>query len=406
MSKLQELIQRLCPDGVEYKKLGEVCEVVIAPKKLNKKDYQDTGLYPIIDQGKSMIVGYTDNEEVLLPAKEYVLFGDHTRNIKYYDGAFAQGADGLKILTSKDIVLARFLYYSMQCLVIEDRGYNRHWTVVSPLLIPIPPLEVQEEIVRILDSFSDYAAELQAELQARKEQYEYYRNLLLTFNPAGCAGEADDEQEGCVTTRGGHSYPIHWKTMGEVFEMRNGYTPSKSNNSFWDNGTIPWFRMEDIRENGRILSDAIQHITPEAVKGKGLFEANTFILATTATIGEHALIIADSLANQQFTNLKVRKSLSNSFLTKYLYYYMFIVDEFCKNNTNVSGFASVDMGKLKRMPIPIPPLELQEKIVAILDRFETLVNDLSEGLPAEIAAVKEQYEYYRNRLLTFKEKTA
>lgn len=85
---------------------------------------------------------------------------------------------------------------------------------------------------------------------------------------------------------------------------------------------------------------------------------------------------------------------------------MFIVDEFCKNNTNVSGFASVDMGKLKRMSIPIPPLELQEKIVAILDRFETLVNDLSEGLPAEIAAVKEQYEYYRNRLLTFKEKTA
>lgn len=260
--------------------------------------------------------------------------------------------------------------------------------------------------MRILDSFSDYAAELQAELQARKEQYEYYRNLLLTFNPAGCAGEADDEQEGSVTTWGGHSYPIQWKTMGEVFEMRNGYTPSKSNNSFWDNGTIPWFRMEDIRENGRILSDAIQHITPEAVKGKGLFEANTFILATTATIGEHALIIADSLANQQFTNLKVRKSLSNSFLTKYLYYYMFIVDEFCKNNTNVSGFASVDMGKLKRMSIPIPPLELQEKIVAILDRFETLVNDLSEGLPAEIAAVKEQYEYYRNRLLTFKEKTA
>lgn len=280
--------------------------------------------------------------------------------------------------------------------------FNISKKLFAKIRIPIPPREVQDEIAKILDRFAVYAAEL----QARKEQYEYYRNLLLTFNPTGCAGGADDEQEGSVTTWGGHSYPIHWKTMGEIFEMRNGYTPSKSNNSFWDNGTIPWFRMEDIRENGRILSDAIQHITPEAVKGKGLFEANTFILATTATIGEHALIIADSLANQQFTNLKVRKSLSGRFLTKYLYYYMFIVDEFCKNNTNVSGFASVDMGKLKRMPIPIPPLELQEKIVAILDRFETLVNDLSEGLPAEIAAVKEQYEYYRNRLLTFKEKTA
>ena len=80
---------------------------------------------------------------------------------------------------------------------------------------------------------------------------------------------------------------------------------------------------------------------------------------------------------------------------------MFVVDAFCKNNTNVSGFASVDMGKLKSMPFPIPPLPVQEKIVGILDRFDTLVNDLTAGLPAEIAAVRERYEYYRNSLLTF-----
>ena len=190
--------------------------------------------------------------------------------------------------------------------------------------------------------------------------------------------------------------------MEEVFEMRNGYTPSKNNPEFWENGTIPWFRMEDIRENGRILSDAIQHITPDAIKGKGLFEANSFILATTATIGEHALLIADSLANQQFTNFQIRKSLKNKFLTKFIFYYLFKVDEFCKNNTNVSGFASVDMGKLKKMQFPVPPIELQEKIVAILDRFETLVNDISKGLPAEIEAQKTRYEYYRNKLLTFK----
>lgn len=190
---------------------------------------------------------------------------------------------------------------------------------------------------------------------------------------------------------------VEFKPLGEVFEMRNGYTPSKNESSFWEDGTIPWFRMEDIRENGRILSDSIQHITPAAVKGKGLFEANTFILATTATIGEHALIIADSLANQRFTNLKVRKSLSNLLETKFVFYYMFIVDEFCKNNTNVSGFASVDMGKLKRMPFPIPPLEVQEEIVRILDRFA----DYAAELQAELQARKEQYEYYRNLLLTF-----
>ena len=269
--------------------------------------------------------------------------------------------------------------------------------IVKSLLFPIVPVEVQEEIVKILDRFADYAAEL----QARKQQYEYYRNLLLTFNPSACGFGTDDEQQMNVTAWGGDSYKIKWMSMDAVFEMRGGYTPSKSKSEFWENGTIPWFRMEDIRENGRILSDAIQHITPAAVKGKGLFEADSFILATTATIGEHALLIADSLANQQFTNLKVRKSLRGELLTKYVYYYMFVVDEFCKDNVNYAGFASVDMGKLKRMPFPIPPLEVQERIVEVLDRFETLVNDLNEGLPREIELRKQQYEHYRDRLLSF-----
>ena len=190
--------------------------------------------------------------------------------------------------------------------------------------------------------------------------------------------------------------------LGEVFELRNGYTPSKSNPAFWEEGgTIPWYRMEDIRQNGRILSDSMQHITPVAIKGKGLFEAGSFILATTATIGEHALLIADSLANQRFTNFQIRKSLKDSLLTKFVFYYMFVVDDFCKKHTNKSGFESVDMEALKNMPFPLPPLPVQERIVGILDKFETLVSDLSQGLPAEINLVQKQYEYYRNQLLTF-----
>ena len=196
-------------------------------------------------------------------------------------------------------------------------------------------------------------------------------------------------------------WEIRWVKMSDLFDMKNGYTPSKVKSEYWENGTIPWFRMEDIRTNGRILSDSIQHITPDAVKGGKLFPANSFIIATTATIGEHALLIADSLANQQFTNLTIRKLLKNTAHTKYLYYYMFIVGEWCKNNTNVSGFASVNMKKFKQLLIPIPPLSEQRRIVSILDKFEALVNDLSEGLPAEIAAVQERYEYYRNKLLSF-----
>ena len=186
--------------------------------------------------------------------------------------------------------------------------------------------------------------------------------------------------------------------------MKNGYTPSKAKPEYWTNGTIPWFRMEDIRMNGRILSDSIQHITPEAVKGGRLFPANSIIVATTATIGEHALIIADSLANQRFTNLSIRKSLIDDLDMKFFFYYMFIVDEWCKNNTNTSGFESVDMAKFKKLMIPIPPMAEQRRIVAILDKFEVLVNDISEGLPAEVAARRRQYEYYRDQLLTFKHK--
>ena len=157
-----------------------------------------------------------------------------------------------------------------------------------------------------------------------------------------------------------------YKTIDEIFELRNGYTPSKANQSFWNNGTIPWFRMEDIRLNGGVLYDAIQHITPEAVKGSGLFEPYSIILATTATIGEHAMIIADSLANQRFTNFKVRKSLSHRYDPYYLYYYFFRIDEWCLKNTNAGGLLSVDIPSLKRKAIYAPLLDEQTKIVKLL----------------------------------------
>ena len=190
---------------------------------------------------------------------------------------------------------------------------------------------------------------------------------------------------------------VEFRTMEEVFEIRNGYTPSKNNPDFWEGGTIPWFRMEDIRQNGRILSDAIQHITPAAIKGKGLFPANSIIIATTATIGEHALVIADSLANQQFTNLTVRKSLSACLLPKFVFYYMFVIDEWCKKNVNAGNFASVDMKRFKKLDFPLPPIEVQTEIIHILDKFTSLEAELE----AELDCRKRQYEYYRDKLLSF-----
>ncbi len=191
---------------------------------------------------------------------------------------------------------------------------------------------------------------------------------------------------------------VEFKTLEEVFEIKNGYTPSKNNPEFWKNGTIPWFRMEDIRENGRILKDSIQHITPKALKGKKLFPKNSIIISTTATIGEHALLIVDSLANQQFTFLSKKVNCNLALDMKFFFYQCFLLGEWCKNNINVSGFASVDMTAFKKYKFPIPPLEIQQEIVKILDAF----TELNTELNTELKARKKQYEYYREKLLTFK----
>ncbi len=425
MSRLQELIQRLCPDGVEYKPLGEV-GTFTRGNGLQKKDFTESGVgcihygqiytyYGILAYETKSFVSSELSKKLLKVNPGDLVIACTSENVEDVGKAVAWLGKSEIVTGGHSVVFRHTLnpkyvayFFQTQMFFSQKKRFAYGAKVIdirtkdlARIVIPVPPIEVQEEIVKILDRFADYAAELQAELQARKQQYEYYRNLLLTFNPSACGFGTDDEQQMNVTAWGGDSYKIKWMSMDAVFEMRGGYTPSKSKSEFWENGTIPWFRMEDIRENGRILSDAIQHITPAAVKGKGLFEADSFILATTATIGEHALLIADSQANQRFTNLKVRKSLRGELLTKYVYYYMFVVDEFCKDNVNYAGFASVDMGKLKRMPFPIPPMEVQERIVEVLDRFETLVNDLNEGLPREVELRRKQYEHYRDRLLSF-----
>ncbi|UOR68718.1 restriction endonuclease subunit S [Helicobacter pylori] len=192
---------------------------------------------------------------------------------------------------------------------------------------------------------------------------------------------------------------VEFKTLEEVFEIKNGYTPSKNNPEFWEKGTIPWFRMEDIRENGRILKDSIQHITPKALKNKKLFPKNSIIISTTATIGEHALLIVDSLANQRFTFLSKKANCDIALDMKFFFYQCFLLGEWCKKNTNVSGFASVDMTAFKKYKFPIPPLEIQQEIVKILDAF----TELNTELNTELKARKKQYQYYQNMLLDFKD---
>ena len=192
---------------------------------------------------------------------------------------------------------------------------------------------------------------------------------------------------------------VDFKSLTELFNLRNGYTPSKSNPAYWnDNGTIPWFRMDDIRTNGGILNHALQKIPDTAVKGGNLFPANSLLVATSATIGEHALITVPHLSNQRFTSLALKPQYQHSIDMKYMYYYGFILDDWCRSNTTTSSFASVDMTRFKLFRVPVPPLAVQEEIVRVLDSFTALETELE----AELEARKKQYEYYRNELLTFK----
>ncbi|CUU51608.1 putative type I restriction enzyme specificity protein [Actinobacillus pleuropneumoniae serovar 8] len=193
---------------------------------------------------------------------------------------------------------------------------------------------------------------------------------------------------------------VEWKSLGEVFDLRNGYTPSKSNAEYWENGEISWFRMEDIRTNGRVLNEAIQKVSKSAVKGGKLFPANSIMLSTTATIGEHALITIPYLSNQQLTNFSLKEEFSEKLNIKYAFYYFFLINEDLKNMGSDTSLPIVGIKKLEKIQIPIPPLEIQEKIVKTLDIF----TKLEATLESELSLRVKQYNYYRDLLLNENDK--
>ena len=242
------------------------------------------------------------------------------------------------------------------------------WFDIKYLQIPIPPICEQEAIVEYLDNV---IAEIDKAIEAKERiiaALEERRKIIITeavtrgINPNVPLRESGIEWLGQI--------PAHWETIPvrHVFEFRNGYTPSKINPSFWSNGTIPWFRMEDIRKSGRKLERAIQDITPAALNTGGTFDAGSFIMAIcTASIGEHAMLIADSLANQRFANLKIRKSLSARFDSQFIFYYMYVLGKYCRDTANTTTFQYADMTLVKNFLVPIPSLEEQKNLVEYLD---------------------------------------
>ena len=199
---------------------------------------------------------------------------------------------------------------------------------------------------------------------------------------------------------------VEWVPVSELFQIKNGYTPSKSKKEFWENGTIPWFRLEDVRVNGRELNDSIQHINPLGVKGF-LFPKNSIFMSTTATIGEYALVRVPYLTNQQITNFSISEKFSEAVNIKYIFYRFYDFGKWCTENANKSGGVSIiGLKKLSQYQFPIPcpdnpekSLAIQSEIVRILDKFTALTAELT----AELNMRKKQYNYYRDQLLSFDE---
>lgn len=382
MSKLQELIKELCPDGVEFRKLGEVCEIYTGgepPKDTIKGDNKDEKhVYPVWANGKE-VYGYSSTYKIDKDATVISSIGANTGSI-YFRKAYFTPIIRLKVLVPKNTnLISKYLYYYLSTVtfVVKSSSVpNMNANEVKKLEIPLPPLEVQKEIVRILDAFTVHTAELQAELQARKEQYEYYRNKLLTF---------DENDEG-----------VKWMKLGEIGNTCMCKRIMKHQTS--DIGEVPFFKIGTF---GKEADAFISYELYDEYKNKYSFpRKGEILISASGTIGR-TVIYDGQDAYFQDSNIIWIQNDESKVLNKYLYYYYQIIE------WNVEGgtIKRLYNTNLSKTIIAYPPLSEQKRIISILDKFESLVNDLSEGLPAEIAAVQEQYEYYRNKLLTFKRKS-
>lgn len=350
---------------------------------------------------------YNESPEIMIQQGDilFVKTGSSYGKSCYVDNLPQEATINPQILRINPLINGRFLCYYFnsslartftECGVVGGTIPTISQEKVGNFIALNPPLPEQEAIVTYLDSkvakIDEYISIAEKKIAALEE---LKQTIIAEAVTRGIHKDVPMKDSG-VKWIG--MIPEHWKIMRLRFvcEFRNGYTPSKANPKFWENGTIPWFRMEDIRDSGRFLNEAKQYISKEAVKGDGLFEAGSFILATTATIGEHAMLIADSLANQRFTNLKIRKSLISKLSRNFFFYYLFVIDEYCKSTTRKATFPSVDMTDLKNIGVSIPPIEEQQEIVTYLDSKVANINQLCQAERSQIEKLKE----YKQRLIS------
>ncbi|CAB5670248.1 restriction endonuclease subunit S [Providencia rettgeri] len=387
MSKLSYMEKLLDGVEVEWRALRDVVKTITAPAKLKRESYREAGQTPIIDQGEKFITGYTDEDVKALPLGEYVIFGDHSEHIKYVDFSFIQGADGLKILKSISDN-PKYVYYSFLNFYQKELNYKRHWARASETLIPIPcpdnpekSLAIQSEIVQILDKFTALTAELTAELNMRKKQYNYYRDKLLSF----------DEGE------------VEYLPMGDerVGEFIRGGTFQKKDFTDFGVGCIHYGQIYTYY--GTYTNTTKTFISESLARKCRKAESGNLIIATTS---ENDDDVCKAVAWLGYDDIAVSGDAciyKHKLNPKYVSYF-FQTECFQRQKKQYITGAKVrrvNASNLAQILIPVPSPEEQARIVAILDKFELLTNSITEGLPREIELRQKQYEYYRDLLLSF-----
>lgn len=423
MSKLDELIRELCPDGVEYKTLGEIAVDIYRGAGITRDQVTVDGT-PCVRYGEiyttygvwfDKCVSHTD--EAKLTSKKYFEYGDVLFAIT------GESVDDIakccayigheKCLAGGDIVVLKhnqdpkYLSYVLATTdarqqkskgKVKSKVVHSRVPAIREIKVPIPPIEIQREIVRILDDYTENIVELQnqltAEITARQKQYEFYRDKLLTFDVLR-GGTIDFDRE--ILCR-----------IADLGKWSGGKTPSMAEKKYWESGTIPWVSSKDVKQP--ILSDTIDHITNAAVDEASMtvYPAGSVAIVTRSGILRHTFPVTyipfETTVNQDIKILVTKEGISSRYVSHALQAY----GESIRRTTKKQGGTvdSLDFQKVLAYKIPVPPLDVQNRIVNVLDNFEKICSDLNIGLPAEIEARQKQYEYYRDKLLTFKEVAA
>ena len=398
MSRIDELLAQYCPDGVEYRILKDVAKIVRG-ERVTKTELLQNGEYPVVSGGTGYM-GYLNKynrEPKTITIAQYGSAG----YVNWQTEKFWANDICFSVIPNTNLILNRFLYFFLiskqnYLYKISNKNaipYSINRERILETNIPVPPLQVQEEIVRILDSFTQLEAELEAELEARRQQYEHYRDSLLDIN------NPHNPLAGMLTQY--CSDVVEQKMLGDLGIFLRGGGPQKKH--LLENGKPCIHYGQIYTHYGHYADETISYVSSEIFNSSRKASPGDVIIADASENDEDLAKCVAWLGNEDVAvsnhTLIYRSSLNPKYVSYFLSSHLFQKQKrLYITGVKVKSISEKGMSKIK---IPVPPLPVQERIVEILDKFDALVNDLSFGLPAEIQARRQQYEYYRDQLLSF-----